>query len=148
GDRLFESEAATSQDGVTAHAEARAALRQTNTVAGETFWMESEFAIGSEDDLATVTTQIVTRASASMSLEMQIQSETPFEYHVDKSGGASTTSVGSGGFSIRNANGATILDLGWASNDNSHQSQGSLPAGSYLIRFFNVASADGSVTPI
>lgn len=147
GDRLLESEAATSQMGVAAFSEATAALRQTNSATGETFWMESELTIESDDVLATVDTQIVTRASASMSLEIQIQSETLFEYHVVKSGGASPSAPGSGGFNIRNVNGVTVLDLGWAFNDNSHQSQGSLPAGSYLIRFFNVASADGSVTP-
>lgn len=148
GDRVLRSEAATSQDGVAAFAEVEASLRQTNSVTGETFWMESDLAIGSSDTLTTVQTQIVTRASASMAFEMQIRSETPFQYEVVEMGGAAPSAPGSGGFEIRTASGFMVLDIRWAFNDSSHQSQGSLPAGTYLMRLFNATSADGSVTPM
>lgn len=147
GDRMVRSEARTSQDGAIAFAEMEATLRRTNIVGGETFWLESDLAIGSEDLLVTVETQIVTRASAAMSLDLQVHSATAFQYHVVKSGEASPTAPGGGGFSIRSAYGVAILEINWGHNDSSNESQGSLPPGTYTIRFFNSSSADGIVSP-
>lgn len=145
GDRFLESHSDSTLVGVSVFSDADLTFRRTNNLTSDVLFMQGAFAMHSEDVAHPGATQLVLRATAAMSISLQVRSETPFHFRIATYGQFAPALPGAGGISIRNANGNAIVEINWTSGtDSSNESQGTLPSGNYLIRFFNNATVDGN----
>ena len=106
----------------------------------------SNLEVNSEDFVSQVTTQMNSRATASVYHLFQVQSVTPFRYHFRRSGPFSL--AGSGSFTISAPGGTILLNHSWINGSSEPaESTGVLPSGTYSIGFSEGASVEGIVSP-
>jgi len=122
-------------------------FRRTNSLGSQVFWIESDFNMQSGGDLLT-NTNLITKASASASVSLQLRSDTPFRYSIVTSSQSPPVLPNWGTIIIRTASSHPILEMDWDSTmGNLPQGQGNLPAGVYQVEFWNGALAQGDYSP-
>ena len=147
GDRSLETATQTTFSNIEVSADASFNFRRTNSATGDVFHLHSRLSLHSEDYLTVPSTQLNTRASAVVIVTMQVRSETPFRYDIQKTGYYDLP--GGGGLTITAPNGNIVVNHGWTTGTTSpSQASGILPSGTYTVRYSDGSSAEGMVSPI
>lgn len=148
GDQTVACSSQTNLQTLSLFAGSNLVFRRTNSLGSEVLWIESDFSMQSGGDPLTVNTDLVTKASASASVSFQLQSDTPFRYSIATSGQSPPVLPNWGAIIIRTASSHPILEMDWDSTmGNLPQGQGNLPAGVYQVEFWNIAQAEGDISP-
>jgi hypothetical protein len=150
GDQAVNCSSEASFHALSLFAGSEVVFRRTNSLPGETLFIESDFTMQTSGDLPTLSTNLITKAFGSASVSFQLQSDIPFRYSIAASGQNPPVVPLLGGIIIRTASSSPILAMDWGSaagNSLPQEHQGNLAAGIYQVEFWDIAQSQGETAP-